>query len=403
MSGYEDPGGSNPDPLMAFVSRWWWILVVGVVLGACIAVAYATYGPDAYTSTSLIQIQAQTGDDPTAKAEQARSATANYAAEASSTRIYALVDDATSGEFSVNELSRMDRNGKIVIQAMRNANFITIKVTDSDPVRARSLANTISTVVVDDINERAKIELDLRNTQLGEQIEFARQQLASAELFRREEQLDVQVRDQRSHLLSLQASYQQELARQADVTTQSEEQNSLHSAYLEVVTSQIADVEDTVESLNKKLEEVRLAISTLPTGSDAVLSGAYATAYSQELTALTRQYVSQQLATVTTKPPLVRYGDASAPIRAQNLKKLGLLGIAAGGTVAAGIAYALELIMKRRARKETAQSRFGSDVDLDRLIHRLNQFGIGQSSNPTADASLIRHSSAAADHGGGGS
>lgn len=394
-----DAGAPDRDPLMEFVSRWWWLLVLGVVVGATVAVAYAQYGPDTYSSTSLVQIQAQTENDPTAKAEQARSATANYAAEASSPRILGLVSDATGDEFTAAELSRMDRNGMILVQSMRNANFITIKVSHSDPNTARFLADTFAAVVVDDINARARVERDQRSAQLGEQIEFARQQLASAELFKLETDLELQVRDQRSQLLSLQASYQQELARQAETATRSSELTSIYGAYLAVVESQIGEVESTIASLNANLDEVRAAIDTLPDGSDAVLSGAYASAYAQELTTLTRQFVAQQLATVNSTPPLVQYGDASDALRVQSFRKLGLLGVAIGGTVAAGIAFGLDLLRKRRIRSTQTSDDTGDDADLERLLHRLNQIGAGPRSGATTDGSLAHRSSSTGDHG----
>lgn len=396
-AGNGDIGPPDRDPLMDFVSRWWWLLVIGVVLGASGAVAYAQYGPGSYSSTSLVQVQAQTENDPTAKADQARSATANYAAEASSTRVFALVSDATGGEFKTADLSQMERNGTIAIKAMNNANFVTIKVTHSDPELARYLADTIATVIVDDINVRSQTERDQRSVQLSDQIAFTREQLASAELFNREVELESQISDQRSSLLSLQASYQQELARQAEATSALPEADSVYGAYLEVVTSQIAEIEGRLESLNGDLQEVRDAISKLPAGSDAVLSGAYASAYSEELAALTRQYVAQQLATVTAKPPLVRYGDASTPVRAQSLRKLGLLGVAAGGTIAAGIAYALELLRKRRTRPAAVQGNAGGELDFERLFQTLNQFGAGQMTAAT-DQPLKRHNAPASDH-----
>ena len=68
------------DPLMQFAKRWWWLLAIGAIIGIAAAFAYTRVGPVPYQSTALLQVVTPAGSTTTQNAEQARSASTNFAA-----------------------------------------------------------------------------------------------------------------------------------------------------------------------------------------------------------------------------------------------------------------------------------------------------------------------------------
>jgi capsular polysaccharide biosynthesis protein len=376
---------AEPDPLADFIRRWWWLLGVGVVVGMVAAFAYSSFGPSSYQTSALVQVPAQqTQFDPTEKAEQARSATVNYAAEAGSPRTFELAADALPPEVGLNatELIRMKRSGDITINAVDNANFIEITVINSDPDRAQLLANTFATVIVDDVNGRSAAQSSEQRNRLENQIEFTRENLASAELFTRQQSLEEQIRDQRSTLLALQSGYQQEVERQSEYDSLQNnpgfnepltDVQATRQELQRIIGDQIREVEQNLTNLNSELEEVMTAIEDMPGAVDPSTSAAFASAYALELGGLTSQYVSQQVASLTATPPLVKYGEASTPLVVQGIRRLLLFGIVGGGALASIVAFATDRLRSHRQQGESQSAGIPADIDLDQLARTLER------------------------------
>jgi uncharacterized protein involved in exopolysaccharide biosynthesis len=409
---------STPDPLMAFARRWWWLLCIGVILGGIGAVVYHRMGPLPYQSTALVQILSPTGSNPTADASLTRSAASNFAAEASSSRIYGLVSEELKGtlDLSVSDLERMERNGTLNVRARVGSNFITIDVTDPDPERAQLIANTLAQVFVDDVTFRSDQIYLARQAQLDEQIQFTRQQLATAALRQREIDLKAQLRNQETALLTLQVNYQQELARQSEADantsgtitpTQLAAQAEIRSKLLEIIGRQVTDVEANIAALTEDIAEVQAELATLPQETDNSLSAAFATAYSLQLTALTQRYVTDQIQAFTASPPVVRYGDASPPIVTTGIKKLGMFGVAGGAIVAAALGFAFDYLRRWRAARsrsstlaDTGSSQDALSIDITRLLKQVDAYAVhGDHTHGRAalNGSSHPHSKAATD------
>ncbi|HEX5166901.1 MAG TPA: hypothetical protein VFV93_15960, partial [Thermomicrobiales bacterium] len=210
-TGYANAGEPQEhDPLMQFAKRWWWLLVAGAIVGIGLAIVYSKVGPVPYESTSLIQVVPPSGATTTEKADQAQTASANFAAEVSSPRIYTLTSQALAGEIQIttSDLEAMERDGSLTVSPMRGSNFIKVVVTDSDRGRAKLIAGTLASVFVDDITQRASAANAARQSQVNQQIEFTRQQLATSALRQREIDLTDELRDRQSALLDLQTNYQ---------------------------------------------------------------------------------------------------------------------------------------------------------------------------------------------------
>lgn len=380
------------DPLMEFAKRWWWLLAVGAIIGISVAVIYSRIGPIPYQSTALLQVVTPAGSTTTQNAEQARSASTNFAAEVGSPRIYALTSEALAGtlDISASELEAMERSGSLETSPMRSSNFIRIVVTDEDPERAQTIANTIARVFVDDITVRSKAGFEARQEQVQAQIQFTREQLATSALRQRELDLEEEIRSQQSALLSVQTNYNQELGRQAESDaigdrssfSESEliQQAEVRTQLLRAISQQVNGIEANIEELNELLASVQAELATLPPDTDGSLSAAYTEAYSLQLSTLTEQYVTDQVNALTAGAPVLLYGDASTPFETQGIKKLGVFGFIGGMAVAGGLGVAFELLKKWRAARalRTASHDSLSDggtatPEFERLLAMVNE------------------------------
>jgi capsular polysaccharide biosynthesis protein len=366
------------DPYLAFALRWWWLLIVGGVIGLIGGVVYLKVGPIPYTSVAQVQVPPQTTTNPNASSGQAADATTNYGAEATTSQMFTLVSQELAGtlNLSASDLLVLQQNGDIVIKTVKGTNFITITVSDTDHHRAQLIADTIATVFVRDVNERASAQIDARTALLEQQIDVTSQRFLTARLNQRLEELQTNLANQRTMLLQLQASYQQELQNQAQLDKlnatngqqTSPEINATRAQWLNTLNSQISDVDKNVKDLTSQIADVQGQLAKLPGSTDPSVSAVFASAYGQQLQDLTRNYAQLQLDSPAARAPLVRYGDASNPLPASGQKKMLLLGGALGAIIAAALGFAIDWY---RRRKQTAlELALASDVAPEELIEQ---------------------------------
>ncbi len=381
------------DPFMAFALRWWWLLLIGAILGSVGAFAYLKYGPKSYETAALVQVLPPSNSDPTQDNREGARAVSGYAAEASSSRMFELVSAALGAKVGVSasKLSTMMDDGLIEIKSVKNSNLVSIAVSDPDPQRAELLANTIAAVFVKDVNARAVARLQARMKQLDQQIQTTRDRLTTAQLQGREDSLKEDLADQRTLLLQLQLSYQQELQNQANlarIASEAEKPSApqpqlgqLQSEWQRIVNEQIKDVQGNISDLNTELADVRKRLAQLPSSADPTVSSALAGAYGDQLQALTQEFAKLQLNGQETTTPLVRYGEASDPVSASSGKKTLLLGFAAGVALFGGLGYAFDLLGRiRRSRRSklaaSDQVSMPEQVSVPDLMERLDRLGI---------------------------
>lgn len=366
-----------PNPYLAFVRRWWWLLVLGAVLGTLGAFAYLRFGPVPYESTAnvLVPPQSNPGANSLGSPGQVQGVASNYAVQASSSRVYEAVSRALQGlsarKLSAKDLLTMDQENQINVGTQRGSNLIAISVTDSDPAFASLLANTIASVFVKDVQDRAAADLDNQKQELEQKIETTRQQFVNAQLFQRQQDLLSQLRDQRSQLLQIQMQYQQELQRQVEEDQRAqvvvagspkptpeqlqraqllaEASARVRTQWLQIVGAQQKDVEQNITTLNAQLAAVNDGLSRVPDSTDTSVEAAFATAYGAQLQSLTAEYVHLQLNGQASASPVQLYGEASPPVTQASGKKTLPIGAGLGIALATALAYALEWLQRQRA------------------------------------------------------
>lgn len=343
------------DPYLAFALRWWWLLLIGLVLGSSAAVAYNKYGPQKYQTVALIQVAQQTATSPYGQSSQARDATSNYVAEVSSSQVMQLVSRALAGKLSLSarDLQLMNQQGGIDIRSIAQSNFITITVTDTDPARARLIANTYAQVATDEVNQHAGDQVTANKQQLQQQIDATRQRLVTAQLLQRRSDLEQNLQTERTTLLQLQTNYQQELTRQQQPTTGGGQQQAspqltqVQDQWLQLISDQVKDIQNSIAATEAQLKTVNDQLAKQSTPADPEVSAAFASAYQAQLTSLTQSYVQLELQGSLGKPLNV-YGQASDPLSTATLKKKLLAGASGGLILGAGLGFAYDMLRRRR-------------------------------------------------------
>src|SRR6266545_1610699 len=96
----EESGAGGPAGYAAFALRWWWLIAACVLIGGGGAYAYTRFGPVPYQSTALVLAPQQ--PDSTGGGQRSASASKNtaenYAAQASSQRVFDLAVRALDGK-----------------------------------------------------------------------------------------------------------------------------------------------------------------------------------------------------------------------------------------------------------------------------------------------------------------
>ncbi len=321
------------------------------------------YGPFPYQSVAQVQVPPQTTTNPNANANQSITATTNYTAEATTSQIFSLVSKELSSTLplSASDLTLLQQDGKLDIRATKGTNFIVITVTDTDQGKARLLADTIATVFVRDVNGRAGAQIDARQQLLEGQIDLTGQRYLVARLNQRQEELQASLTTQRSSLLQLQSSYQQELQRQAEADRLSGTNGppspqivATRAQWLDTINNQISQVQNNLRDTNTQLDDVRAQLARLPGSADPSVSAAFASAYGEQLQSLTRDYAQLQLDAPTARVPLIRYGVASDPLPATGKKKILIAGAGLGLAIAAALGFGLDILRRRRQQHSIA-------------------------------------------------
>lgn len=347
------------NPYLEFGLRWWWLILLATGLGALLALGYVRLGFAPYESTAVILVLPQTdATDTLGNPNEARSAASNFAAQAASPRVVEQVSRALPSHYRLApvELLLMVQQRKVEIRAPTGSNLITIKVVDSDPNFAWTLADTYAAVFVDDVNRSTTLAIERRKRQLEDRIAAARDELAAAQRYQLARNLNTQLQNLRQRLLELQATYQTELQRQIQLSQLGASANpqlaaasaSVQTKWLQLMADQQRQLEAEIASVTEQLTGVQKAIEAEPSSVDPTVAAALTTAYEQQLRKLSQDYAILQLNAGAGTLPLSKYGKASEPLPAVGLRLALLVGIAGGFAAGIAAAYALDTAISRR-------------------------------------------------------
>jgi hypothetical protein len=339
------------------------VLAIGLALGVGGSVAYIKFGPGTYQSTAQVMVPApiDPAGDSLGAARATRDAASNYIGQAGSSHMLSLVSRAIGPKLPVSEhdLIEMQKEKGLEVKAQSGTSFIGITATGNSPEAARLLANTYAEVLVNDVNQRAAVAVAARKAQLEKQIEAARQQLATAQLHQREQEIVRDIREHRTQLLALQQSYQQELERQErqgsmdrllraqtagqPVSTPAPDQRvqeltstaaRLGTQTLRVLGEQQKDLDTSIAATSAQLQDVRAALNRAPTAELRQREGELARElqdqrgqlltnnlrYQQELQ---RQASSGEKLTAEQERQLQELSDMTLRVRSQWLQVIG--------------------------------------------------------------------------------
>lgn len=203
------------------------------------------------------------------------------------------------------------------------------------------------------------------------------QQSQRTQLERRQQDLTREIQSQRALLLQTQAQQQQETVQQLEERRQSllgiaaasgagqpatqpasSEQlaqltgtaSTVRTEWLNILSEQQKAVDSAITAASARLQKVREALAATPAETDPLLSAAFATAYGEQLQALTQQFARLEMNAQALTAPIERFGSASEPLPSMRSKRTLFMGTGAGLGVAAGLAYGLDLLRQRRQR-----------------------------------------------------
>lgn len=349
------PSPKLDNPYLRFALRWWWLILLTTALGALLAVGYLKLGFAPYESTAVILVphQADVADNTLGNPNQARSAAGNFAAQAASPQLAEQVSRALPVRYKATpvELLLMVQQRKVEIRAPTGSNLITVKVVDSDPNFARTLADTYAAVFVDDVNRSTTLAIERRKRELETRIAAARDELVTAQRYQLAQNLNTQLQNLRQRLLELQATYQTELQRQIQLSQLGTGANpqlaaasaNVQTKWLQLMAEQQRQLEAELASVTEQLNAVQKAIAAQPGSVDPTVAAALTTAYEQQLLKLSQDYADLQLNAGAGTLPLSKYGTASEPIPAVGLRLVLLVGVGTGFAAGVAIAYSLDI------------------------------------------------------------
>jgi hypothetical protein len=361
-------------PTLSFLLRWSWLLSLCVLAGAGAAYEFAMHGPVPLRSTAVILVPSL--GDPATNTQgstlQARSAAESFAIQATTPHLYGLVSEALRGklDLSARDLLVMDQNKQIDIRAPRDGNLITISVTDTDAATAQLLADTVAQVFIQDVNDRARDDLDTRRKQLQQRIELTRRQLTAAQLYQRQQDLVKSIADERAQFAQLQLQYIAELQHEVEldrldlVPERRETAQTVRGQWLDITSNQQRTIQARLDDLTAQLNAVQAQLDELPEKTDPVISAAFAGAYSQQLQAQTQQFVQLVVNGQAASSVLVPYGSASPALPAESTRKLVVYGAGGGLALGAALALVMELLRQQllawRSRSATGRAQRGT-------------------------------------------
>lgn len=165
--------------LASLFRRWWWLVLIGPLIGGLINTAFTSREVPEYTSTVVLQVNPpQLGEPIESNALQATVALATTYYQLIWTRpVLEPVISSLSLPYTVEELKQ-----RVDSQAVRGTPLISVKVTDSDPERASEIAAAIANSFTSYITTHTVSLSDPARATIDEQLVTTSEEISQIEL-----------------------------------------------------------------------------------------------------------------------------------------------------------------------------------------------------------------------------
>lgn len=127
--------------LLALVRRWWWLLILGPLIGGMVSYSVSARAEPVYSSRVVVQVNAPHADDgfDPRLVQASESLAMTYYQMLWARPVLDPVVASLSLPYGVDELGE-----RITASTIRGTQLIEIRVADSDPQRAADIANAVA-------------------------------------------------------------------------------------------------------------------------------------------------------------------------------------------------------------------------------------------------------------------
>lgn len=162
--------------ILRLVRRWWWVIVIGPVLGAVVAYLISSTATPIYQASAMVVIES-------ANAETSANYSDIIAAERMTRTYSRLVEMSPALEQSIDRLALPltveELRGKISVSPVRDTQLLAVSVTDPSPARAADIANTVAEVFIEQRTAQERELLGTSSAALAEEIDTVREDITA--------------------------------------------------------------------------------------------------------------------------------------------------------------------------------------------------------------------------------
>ncbi|MBN1304057.1 MAG: polysaccharide biosynthesis tyrosine autokinase [Anaerolineales bacterium] len=328
---------------LTLARRWWWLLIVGPVLGAAVGYTISHYETPIYQSSTSVMVSSTTNGI-------AATPYAIYTDQQLAETYVLILTTQPIIDGSSEKLGYPVREGQISAQQVQDTQIIKITVEDPDPARAAEIANMLVAVLIEQNAKLQTGQFAASDETLQKQIEQVEQMIAGyqADLDNLSTQTVVeqisQVETQLQPLQEEASQIQQEIALLSPAYSQ---EKKVKVAELQARLDQITPLLDLYQQIYTNLVVLgNPGASGANEGARLVQLQSTLELYQQIYINLINSREAIRLARLQNTPNVVQLEQASTPVKPVRPRPVDYIGMTAmiGLALAAGAAFLVEYL-----------------------------------------------------------